>query len=55
MFHNPSVVTTEKRRIYGFGLAERVFDFPGEVLPVVMAAYGRQRKLPRDLLGKKVS
>ncbi len=50
---NPRVVSTEKRRTYGHGLAERVFDFPGEVLPVLMASYGRQRKLPRKLLEKK--
>lgn len=50
---NPRFVDREKRMTYGHGLAERIFNFPGEILPVVMASYGRQHKLPRDLLEKK--
>lgn len=50
---NPCVVTPEKRATYGHGLAERVYDYPQEVLPVLMSNYSRQHKLPRHLLERR--
>ena len=44
------VVSKEDRDEYGYGIAERVFQWPGDILPTLMANHGRQHLLPRRLL-----
>ena len=44
------VVPPEDREIYGYGIAERTYQWPGDVLPVLMANHGRQHLLPKKLL-----
>ena len=44
------VVSKQDRDEYGYGIAERVFKWPGDVLPTLMANHGRQHLLPRRLL-----
>ena len=44
------VVTPADRETYGYGIAERTYRWPGDVLPVLMASHGRQHLLPRKLL-----
>jgi len=44
------VVPIEDRETYGYGIAERTYQWPGDVLPVLMANHGRQHLLPKKLL-----
>ena len=44
------VVHTKDRELYGYGVAERTYQWPGDVLPVLMANHGRQHLLPKKLL-----
>ncbi len=48
------VVTAVDRETYGYGIAERTYRWPGDVLPVLMASHGRQHLLPLKLLQQNV-
>jgi len=44
------VVTKDAREAFGYGVAERTYQWPGDEVPVLMANHGRQHLLPRKLL-----